>query len=397
MHSRDDAFDRVPAALRTNTVDVLYVTDRKIDGHNAAGPVYKYGRSHSLGFGSCVVEIGRGTTWSELVRASRSRSRRGLPLTVRQVRETGRFPEVPYPLVESDSRLVEDPKILLQEKEATAKLHQELHKRLAQTDWKDVVVYVHGFNNTFQESVFSSAELWHFMGRQGVAICYTWPSGRALSTKGYNYDNVSSEFTVFHLKQLLRALGQCEAIGKVHILGHSRGTAVVTEALCDLRIEHMHAEKSAREALKLGNVVLAAPDLDVDVVRQRLSGEQLAYLPEQFTVYTSPTDLALAAANYLTLGVLRLGSLQPTTLDPEMKEIISREPMTFVAARVASDVFGHSYFTHSPAVASDLILVLRDGAKPGAAHGRPLKECEPNFREIRDDYLREREETEPRP
>src|SRR4030095_15030046 len=111
--------------------------------------------------------------------------------------------------------------------------------------------------NDFADAVCVSTELWHFLGRQGVPICYTWPAGRALSSKGYVHDQESGEFTVFHFKQFLRALGQCPSIEKVHILAHSRGAAVVATALHELHIEHTYAPISAREALKLGNVVVA--------------------------------------------------------------------------------------------------------------------------------------------
>ena len=75
-------------------------------------------------------------------------------------------------------------------------------QRLAQTPHKDVYVYIHGFANTFDDAVFRAAELWHFMGRQGVCIAYTWPSGYG-GPFGYFHDRESGEYTVLHLKQFL--------------------------------------------------------------------------------------------------------------------------------------------------------------------------------------------------
>lgn len=387
-HMHDDAFDRVPSEFCNNMVDVLYVTDRQQSGEGKAGPTYGYGRSHSLAFGSCTVEIGRNLPWDDLVRASRTAKRSvSLPLAVTRVREIARCPEIPYPALAKGPRRIEDPAVVAEFAAVAQQLQDDIAARLAHSAKKDVYLYVHGFNNTFEDAVFTSAELWHFLGRQGVPICYTWPAGRGLSGGGYIYDSVSCEFTVFHLKQLLRTLGRCPAIDRVHIVAHSRGTDVATAALRELKIEYTHADQSARDALKLGNVVLAAPDLDFDVVRERFAGEQLGFLPERFTIYTSPGDRALAMADMLTLGIARLGQLQPSELTPHLRKVLEMGPVAFVEALVHTGYIGHSYFTDSPAVASDLILLLRDNRPPGADHGRPLKERITNFWELRDDYL----------
>jgi hypothetical protein len=49
----------------------------------------------------------------------------------------------------------------------------------------------------------------------------------------------------------------------------------------------------------------------------------------------------------------------------------------------------HAYVFQHPAALSDLIRVMRDGARPGAQNGRPLKRTEDGSIWILDnDYLR---------
>jgi hypothetical protein len=43
-----------------------------------------------------------------------------------------------------------------------------------------------------------------------------------------------------------------------------------------------------------------------------------------------------------------------------------------VESRTDGGLIGHGYFHSDPATSSDLILVIRDQRRPGAAHGRPL-------------------------
>jgi esterase/lipase superfamily enzyme len=226
------------------------------------------------------------------------------------------------------------------------------------------------------------ADLWHFLGRQGVPIIYTWPAG-----VGYAYDRESSEFTVFHLKQFLRGLTACKDLQKVHIIAHSRGTDVVMSALRELNIEYKSAGRAPGQELKLGNVVLAAADLDLKVARQRIMAEKLPFMPERLTVYSSTHDRALGAADILFKGGDRLGQISPSMLTAQQKANLEKTlQIQVVQAKVTKNFLGHDYFHSNPAVSSDLILLLRDNRSPGAENGRPLIKQMDNFWEVKDGY-----------
>ena len=45
--------------------------------------------------------------------------------------------------------------------------------------------------DSFEDAIFRIAELWHFLGREGVPIAYTWPAGHPGLLRGYNYDRES--------------------------------------------------------------------------------------------------------------------------------------------------------------------------------------------------------------
>jgi esterase/lipase superfamily enzyme len=67
VQSPSDPFAEVPAPLRTNTVDVLYATDRQPLPQAEDALAYGHDRSPSLAFGSCVVGIGQDVSWDTLV------------------------------------------------------------------------------------------------------------------------------------------------------------------------------------------------------------------------------------------------------------------------------------------------------------------------------------------
>jgi esterase/lipase superfamily enzyme len=387
-----DPFDKVPPALQSNCVDVVYATDRAPirDGH---GLRYGYDRSKSLGFGVCTVEIGRNLSWSELVRESRTSSRsRGLPLSVRAIEETGRYPSVPDLIGLAKDAEVERPAFVAERSEADRKLMTLLSQRLARTPCSEAYIYIHGFNNTFEDAAFVMAGIHHFMGRTGVPIIYTWPAGSPEGMLGgYTHDSESGQFTGYHLRQFIKTVAACPGIRKIHLLAHSRGTDVLMTALREINLECRAAGKVTRSELKLGNLILAAADLDQEVTSQRIIAELLPLVPERMTVYVSATDRAIGVADLLFGSKRRIGQLRWSDLNDDQKNAMKAVPqMQVIDARVQAGFLGHSYFHASPAVSSDLILILRDNRGPGAENGRPLIKRQEGFWEIDDGYLRRR-------
>ena len=74
-------FADVPPKLQNNKVDVLFVTDRKPKATKSDSVRYGHGRSASMAFGSCIVEIGKDVEWPVLVKNSRTK-RRSLSLSL---------------------------------------------------------------------------------------------------------------------------------------------------------------------------------------------------------------------------------------------------------------------------------------------------------------------------
>jgi esterase/lipase superfamily enzyme len=139
---------------------------------------YGYERSASLAFGTAVVDLGEDISWEELLEASRTQQRlKKIPLKMGELHEIVRGPNAPIPFTEVDGKIVEEPDYLAQRQAAAEVFRKVLVKQLALTPRKEVFIFVHGFHNDFNDAAFVMAELWHFLGRIGVPIVYTWPSG----------------------------------------------------------------------------------------------------------------------------------------------------------------------------------------------------------------------------
>ncbi len=379
-------FAHVPPELATNTVDLLYVTDRL--RRDVANVSYGYNRSLSTAFGSIVVQIGDEVSWDDLVRASTTKKRKvSLGLSVESITELGRFPPTPGPLVVEDGVAMLSPDYLAEKQAVVHELYDELRRRLSMTSRKEAYVFVHGFSNTFEVAAFRMAEMWHFLGREGVPILYSWPAGYPGLIRGYNYDRESGEFTIFHLKEFLRALAGCPQIDTIHLIAHSRGTDVAMTAMRELILEVRAGGDDPRTALKFGNVIMAAPDIDADVSSQRNGAERLHDGYELLTVYVSQNDRAIGSAEWLFSSPRRIGKIKPEqVLESERARIKLITNADIIDARVHTDYTGHGYFLSNPAVFSDIILILRYDRTPGAANGRPLTPIMHNYYILDDNY-----------
>ena len=366
-------FADVPVEKQDPAVRVIYATDRARATELDDSP-YGYRRLEAIVLGEGTVDLGADLTWDSLVDISTSgeREEKSMP-TLRGVEEFSVLPDPDSRYREVDGRIQLRPEVLRAEQAFTSELCAALDERLAEDGGGEVFMFIHGYNVSFDLSLTTIAEIWHFLGRKGVTVAYSWPSGRG-GLRGYTTDRESGEFTVFHLKQFMRALLSCECVKKLHIIAHSRGSDVLLAALREVHLESRSDDGSHARESKIGHIVLAAPDLDVEIFIQRIFSEGLFLVPETFTVYLSHDDRALGVATWLFDSVQRLGRLQTSKLSGEtMRHLTEYDRLFLVDARVErTDFYGHSYFYRHPAVSSDLILLLKHDRLPCTLNGRPL-------------------------
>ena len=122
---------------------------------------------------------------------------------------------------------------------------KDLAAAMARREQTDVVVYVHGFNNTMAESVYRVAQMHYDLEVPGVAVHYAWPSrGSAL---GYVYDRDSALFGRDGLEELLQEVTKAGA-KRVVIVAHSMGGALTMETLRQASIRGDRSVLSGRWA-----------------------------------------------------------------------------------------------------------------------------------------------------
>ncbi|MBB2971204.1 alpha/beta fold hydrolase [Mesorhizobium sp. RMAD-H1] len=218
------------------------------------------------------------------------------------------------------------------------KLNAALAARPA--DEQEILLFVHGYNNNFADSTFREAQFVHDYGFKSVAVHYAWPSGGALGL--YAYDRDSANFARDGLAELLEIVSRTKA-KHILLVGHSMGTLVVMEALRTLAIS------GKREPIdRLTGVMLAAPDIDVDVFQEQV--RDIGKLPRPFAVLVSREDKALNISGRITGGHPRVG-------DGSSIQML-RDNGIAVLDLSAVDGGSHDVFASSPTL---MTLVRRGG------------------------------------
>ena len=201
-----------------------------------------------------------------------------------------------------------------------------------------VLIFVHGYNNRFGDAVFRFAQLVHDSDADVTPILFTWPSRGSLLA--YGYDRESAALSRDAFEQLLDMLIRDPAVGKVDILAHSMGNYLTLETLRQMAIRH------GAIPAKIDDVMLAAPDVDVDAFQRDLA--DMGDPHPKFTLFASRDDKALALSGWIWGSDARLGSIDPKA-EPYKSQFAAEHVNVFDLTDIkSSDATNHSKFLQSP-------------------------------------------------
>lgn len=211
---------------------------------------------------------------------------------------------------------------------------------------RNVFLFIHGYNTMFAEGLYRFTQLVHDSHAPGVPVLFTWASRGQLTQ--YIYDTNSATAARDDLERTIRLLFASNA-EQVNILAHSMGNWVTVEALRQIRISGGLLQIS-----KLGQLILAAPDIDLDVFKSQM--RRFGKPAKPFFIVLSKDDKALGASNFLAGGSGRLGA------DSNPEELAALGAVVIDMTEVKGlDSSNHGKFAQLAAVAPRLRAVLEDG------------------------------------
>jgi esterase/lipase superfamily enzyme len=231
----------------------------------------------------------------------------------------------------------------------------EVKKSLGLTKRKEkhAFLFVHGYNVTFEDSLYRTAQIAHDLEFDGAAFMYSWPSKG--DPRAYLYDEDRAKGARPYLRQMLEMIAAKTEVEHLHIVAHSKGAELMVEVLSALS-----TVADARKTLRINEIILAAPDID------RANFEQIAdrivgVAQRGVTLYASNNDKALGLSKSIRLGTDRAGEV-PKDKGPVMVKGLD----TIDISAASTDFFGsnHTLFAERLPLISDMGSILRDGMHP---------------------------------
>ena len=240
-----------------------------------------------------------------------------------------------------DQPEVDQTKKKLGSEEMFVELQQEMSKA------KDVLIYIHGFNVSWEAAVCSALALQTSLNYQKtdsniLVVLFTWPSnGAAMPWISYRSDRSDAKssglaFARAFLKLkdfFVKFRPDCER--NIHVLCHSMGNYVLQSALPKIK-----DFTSGRTLPRIfGHIFLCAPDVDEDVLEEDKPMDNLHEICRQISIYHNKGDTALVISDKTKGNPDRLGhggAARPAKLHHKIQQIN--------CADVVSGLVEHSYY-----------------------------------------------------
>jgi esterase/lipase superfamily enzyme len=211
----------------------------------------------------------------------------------------------------------------------------------AQTERDRVaLVYLHGYNTSFEEAAIRAAQIGVDLKVPGVTAFYSWPSMAA--AKGYPADIARVEASEAQMAEFLSAIATQSGATVVHVLAHSMGNRGFARA-----VSRITSYAASTGAVRFGQILLAAPDIDVDLFKALA----VAYpkIAKRTTMYVSAKDRALEMSSWLQ-DSNRAGFTPPVTVVDGIE--------TIEVGAIDLTLLGHGYYAEAEAVLYDMKQLL---------------------------------------
>jgi len=210
-----------------------------------------------------------------------------------------------------------------------------VHQALASVQPDGTVgIFVHGYNYSYQEALYRTAQIAADANIPGAPILFSWPSAAAVA--GYVADRDAALSSRSDLDALVRSLSASGKVKRIILFGHSMGGFLVMETVRQLKLKHRD------DVIAKLAVILAAPDIDVDVFRSQL--KDIGRMPLPISLLVSKDDRALVASSFIAGERPRVGRLDID--DPVIEEAALKERLRVIdiTSIQASDGLGHDRY-----------------------------------------------------
>ena len=223
---------------------------------------------------------------------------------------------------------------------------RDLKKDLAASQEKKLLIFVHGYNVTFENAARRTAQLKHDLEFQGEAVFFSWPSRGKLI--GYWADEKEVQTAEPFLQEFLTTVVKKSDARKIYIIAHSMGNRAFTSVFPKVR-DSLNGAQSVKE------IMLAAPDINAKVFTRDIA-PKITSPGHGTTLYCSSKDKALWASWLIHFFHSRAGQ-HPAEL-PGTESVDASSVDTSVLG------LGHSYYAEQSNLLKDMNKLINGQRAP---------------------------------
>ena len=240
--------------------------------------------------------------------------------------------------------------LILQKTEqlTSSSFHDLLRQRVDQSARRELFVFVHGFNVSFEDAARRTAQIHYDLKFDGAPIFFSWPANDKFIFT-YPADETNVAWSAPHLKHFLLEIVKESRAASINLIAHSMGNRALAAALREIELE-------MRDKARLFNqVILAAPDIDADDFRNNIA-PAMQRTARGLTLYASSHDEALLASQFIHRRPRAGDAGDGLTVIPGID--------TIDVTAIDDSLWGHSYYGSSHPVLQDLRALLSRAVPP---------------------------------
>ena len=228
---------------------------------------------------------------------------------------------------------------------------------------QDILLYMHGFNNSLEECLLRASQIACDIGFSGRLAVFSWPSVEKCF--GYLRDKEQIDMAITEFVEFLEIM--CECARKVHIIAHSAANLLFTRSATIISTFLMQHRG------KIGQLICAHADVKVDAFQHAFRGTEripgIEQMVDNVTIYYHQCDKALWLSGDSIIGTgNRLGKQDKERLSNEIKldnvdigeKDISKESSLGFFSGLS---FKHNVYAENPLILEDMSEIINEGLK----------------------------------
>lgn len=228
---------------------------------------------------------------------------------------------------------------------------EELAEAVTESGNENLLLYIHGYNVSFEDAAINSAQLSYDLGFSGTSVFFSWPARGDFPT--YVADVESARASERHLQGMLNTIISRTGANRVYIIAHGLGARLTSRVMKDVLL----VDPAFRSRLE--EIVLVAPDIDGREFRNDLL-PYIGNVDSPVTIYASPEDSVLGASSCLRGSNQQGSNAASEFVAPGVESINSMAADTSLS--------GHAGYQDRRSIIADIQDLFRNDTRANSRH-----------------------------